>query len=237
MASETDPVLARIEAKIAAWQAAADSYRAALALEQSSDTTSHGDGGRPRAAIELPVGAFRGMTIGEAVKLYLQSVRRKQSVQEIADGLRAGGLETSAKNFPPTLRSTLHNLKKKGDLLRFKDGWDLADAHSTALRNRLARDNGQKPKKTKKANAPAKKAAKARPAKTTAKNTGPRGPSLDERIQAFLAGRPLEWFQQKQVAEALKETDTKNVALAFARLVRYGRVAKQDDGRYAAVRK
>ena len=29
------------------------------------------------------------MTIGEAAKLYLQSVRRKQTVQEIADGLRA----------------------------------------------------------------------------------------------------------------------------------------------------
>ena len=78
-----------------------------------------------------------------AIELYLQSVRNKQTPQEIAEGLRAGGLESSAKDFGPTLRSTLHTLKKKGDLLRFKDGWDLADAHSTALRNRLAKDDGK----------------------------------------------------------------------------------------------
>jgi hypothetical protein len=39
------------------------------------------------------------------------------------------------------------------------------------------------------------------------------------------------------VAEGLKETNAKNLALAFARLVRHDRVAKQDDSRYAAVRK
>jgi hypothetical protein len=47
----------------------------------------------------------------------------------------------------------------------------------------------------------------------------------------------LEWFTPKQVAEALKETDSKVVGMAFARMVRFSKVAKQDDGRYAAIRK
>lgn len=235
MASETDPVLARIQAKIDAWQAAADSYRAALALEQGADAAALGDSTRARPVVELPVGAFRGMTITEAVKLYLQSVRRKQSVQEIAEGLRTGGIESTAKDFGPTLRSILHQLKKRGELLRFKDGWDLAEAHSTALRNRLAKDTAKGVRKTK--GGTKKKARSATAKGAAAKAAGPRGPSPDERIVAFLGAKPLEWFTRAQVADALKETNSKNVALAFARLVRYGRVAKQDDGRYAAVRK
>ncbi len=233
MASETDPVLARIQAKIDAWQAAAESYRAALALEQGSDGNL-GEGPRSRAAIELPVGAFRGMTLTEAIKLYLQSVRRKQTVQEIAEGLKAGGIESTAKDLGPTLRSILHTLKKRGELLRFKDGWDLADAHSAALRNRLAKE-AAKPKKAKKANGATKKARTTK--RSAAKSIAPKGPSLDERIQAVLAAKPLEWFTMKQVGETLKETNAKNLVLAFARLVRYGRVAKHEDGRYAAVKK
>jgi hypothetical protein len=235
MASETDPVLARIQAKIDAWQAAAESYRAALALEQGPDAAAFGEGGRARPVVELPVGAFRGMTITEAVKLYLQSVRRKQSVQEIADGLRAGGIESTAKDFGPTLRSILHQLKKRGELLRFKDGWDLAEAHSTALRNRLAKDTSRPKSPVRKAKAGTKKAAK-RATKRPTKGNGPKGPSPDERIQAFLGSKPLEWFTPKQVAEALKE-DPSKLSLAFARLVRYGRIAKQDDGRFAAAKK
>lgn len=141
-------------------------------------------------------------------------------------------MESAAKDFGPSLRGVLHQLKKRGDLLRFKDGWDLAEAHSTALRNRLAKDQA-KPKKV-----PKKSGRKAKAAKAKApKPVGPKGPSIDDRVQAFLSAKPMEWFTPKQVADGLRETNTKSIALAFARLVRYGRIAKQDDGRFAAVRK
>lgn len=226
---ETDPVLVRIQAKIAAWQAAAESYRAALALEQSAGGDQPG---RPTPApLELPVGAFRGMRIPEAIKLYLQSMRRKQTSKEIAAGLREGGIETTAKNFETTVAGALHRMKDR-EVLRFKDGWDLAEAHSTAMRNRLAQDNGKKkPKKAKAKGAPGK------PKKAEPKASAPKGPSIDERIQVFLGSRPMDWFTPKQVAEALHETNMPTVSLAFARLVRYGKIAKQNDGRYAAVRK
>jgi hypothetical protein len=232
MASETDPVLARIQAKIDAWQAAADSYRAALALEQAGDLEG-GNGRRSGVAVELPVGALRGMKIPEAIKLFLQSARRKQTAREIAAGLREGGMETTAKNFETTVTGALHRMKGDGEVLRFKDGWDLAEAHSPALRNRLAKEN--KPSKK-----PGNKTSRARSAKKTlAKKVAatPKGPTLDARIEAFLRSRPLEWFTPKQVAESLKETNPKVVGMAFARLVRFSKVAKQDDGRYAAVRK
>ena len=231
--AETDPGLARILARVAAWQAAADSYRAAMALERSAGGDAGGDVGRGGGpAIELPVGAFRGMTITDAIKLYLQSVRRKQTVQEIADGLRSGGLESTAKDFGPTLRGMLNRLKKSGELLRFKDGWDLAEAHSAALRGRLTKDAAKKPKTRKSAGKPKKP--------TTAKakaSAGPKGPTIDDRVQALLQAHPMDWFTRKHIGDALKETDARVVALALTRLVRFSRIAKGDDGRYAAVKK
>lgn len=237
---ENDPVLARMLAKVAAWQAAVDSYRAAKALE-GTDSENYQPSGRA-APIELPINAFRGMTLPEAVKLYLQSVRRKQTAQEIAEGLRNGGIESTAKDFGPTVRSTLNWLKKRGELLRFTDGWDLAEAHSVALRNRLAnRENnsGTKSGRSKKGKKPTTtKGAVAKAQKKVAKGGGakaPKGPSLDERILAFLRSHPMSWFTQSEIAQALKEPENgKVVPLAFARLVRYGKVARQDDGRYAA---
>ncbi len=178
--------------------------------------------------MELPVGAFRGMKIPDAIKLFLQSARRKQTGREIATGLREGGMETTAKNFETTVTGALHRLKGDGEVLRFKDGWDLAEAHSAALRNRLAKESKSSSKRGK-TSATAKK--------THAKKAGaPKGPTLDARIEAFLRSRQMEWFTPKQVAEALNETDMKVVGMAFARMVRYSKVAKQDDGRYAAVR-
>lgn len=71
----------------------------------------------------------------------------------------------------------------------------------------------------------------------TKKAAAPKGPTLEARIEAFLRSRPLEWFTTKQVGESLKETDMKVVGMAFARMVRFSKVSKQEDGRYAAVRK
>lgn len=231
---ETDPVLARIQAKIDAWQAAADSYRAALALEQSGDLDG-GNGHRTAGvAVELPIGAFRGMKIPDAIKLFLQSMRRKQTAREIAAGLREGGMETTAKNFETTVAGALHRLKIDGEVLRFKDGWDLAEAHSASLRNRLAKEGKKDRKPGKKRGGKTRHAPIAKKAQAT-KADAPKakGPTLDQRVAAFLQSHPLEWFTPKQVAESLKETDMRVVGMAFARMVRFGKVAKGGDGRYA----
>jgi hypothetical protein len=236
MGSETDPVLARIQAKIDAWQAVADSYRAALALEQSGEMEG-GNGRRSDAPVELPIGAFRGMKIPKAIKLFLQAMRRKQTAREIAAGLRDGGMETTASNFEATVTGALHRLKADGEVLRFKDGWDLAEAHSAALRNRLAKENKKDTKTVKKRGSKARRGGATKKVVASkspmVKTTTPKGPTLDQRIAAFLRSRPLEWFTTKQVAESLKETDMKVVGMAFARMVRFSKVAKDDDGRYA----
>src|SRR5688500_13181114 len=101
---QQDAVLAAIEAKIAAWKAVADSYRAAVSLDgplsdlgvatpEGSAKRHHTPSERP---MDLPVGVFRDKSIPEAIEILLAAGRRKQTNKEIAAGLQKGGIATTA---------------------------------------------------------------------------------------------------------------------------------------------
>jgi hypothetical protein len=162
-----DPVLAAMEAKIAAWTKAAESYRAAVALDGTlGDVVPHAHhaktlSGRP-GGHELPVGVFRNKSLKDAIVLYLEACQKKQTNKEIAAGLQEGGIATTSKNFEPTVSTALYRLKEEGVLLRFPDGWDLAASYPDSLRRRLDNDRGSratKPKASKRKAKPASKPA------------------------------------------------------------------------------
>jgi hypothetical protein len=91
--------------------------------------------------------AFFGLSIGEAGKKYLQMVKRKQSVKEIADALERGGLPHTSANFVNTV-GTMMNRAAAGDpeLVRVGRGeWGLAGWYG----NR--RPKPEPPKKVKRA--------------------------------------------------------------------------------------
>lgn len=171
----TDPILAAIEAKIAAWTAVADSYRAAMAIDAplgdaaglpASPAAAVKPAARPRTESELPVGVFRNHSIKDAITLYLQSCNGKRTNKEIAVALQKGGIGTTSKHFEPTVGTALHRMKAEGLLLRFPDGWDLASHYPENLRHRLGRDEkNRKPAKAKKRKVRTKAAKPA--------NTGP----------------------------------------------------------------
>src|SRR5688572_24430050 len=95
---ESDGFLAMIDAKIAALQALAGSYRAAMSLGALGQP-AEGDAGTfvpPSGSgaarsvtnmgpVELPTGAFRGTGIAAAIRIYLEAARRKQTFRQIAD--------------------------------------------------------------------------------------------------------------------------------------------------------
>lgn len=178
----TDPFLAAIEAKIAAWTAVADTYRAAVALdgplgELGAGTSQAGyKRNAPGAAsMDLPVGVFRDKGLKEAIEIYLAAGRRKQTNKEIAIGLQKGGIATTAANFEATVATALGRMKDDGTVLRFPDGWDLASSYPDSLRTRLEKDTT--PKKTAKKAKRGKRPAGTAPKATTADNavkTGPR---------------------------------------------------------------
>ena len=165
MASDTtaqDPFLASIEAKIAALQALADSYRTAISVGAFGQPGEPGVLGpvslvatgvlRPSTGpVELPTGAFRGTGMAAAIRMYLEAARRKQTFRQIADALKEGGLVSTAENFDKTLNTTLHRLKAGGELIQFKDGWDLASSYPESFKQRLVeKDTPKKTKKTRK---------------------------------------------------------------------------------------
>lgn len=151
---ERDSFLAAVEAKIAAWKAVADSYRAAKSLDGPlGDLPASGQpigqsGGPP---IDLPVGVFRDKSLKEAIPIYLEAGRRKQTNKEIATGLQTGGFHTTADNFEATVATALYRLKNEGTILRFPDGWDLAASYPGNLRTRLEKDANPKKKRARKA--------------------------------------------------------------------------------------
>ena len=166
MASENDPFAASVRAKIAAWQAVLESYETAIALDGPLPEGAGPAGGgspTPRGkAIDLPVGIFRDKSIKDAIALYLEAGRRKQTNKEIAEGLKRGGIATTSTNFEATVGTALFRLKNEGKVLRFDDGWDLAASYPDSLRGRLGAKD--KPRKAKR---PARRPATAKAQKAT----------------------------------------------------------------------
>jgi hypothetical protein len=158
MASESgrDGYETALRGKVAAWQAALDAYLAAKAIDGPLGEMTHNGGGSPpttaSAAFDLPMGALRKKSVPDAITLYLSAGHRKQTNKEIANGILAGGLETGAKNLEASVAATLFRLKKAGVVLRFADGWDLAEHYPDHIRKKLepATVTTKKPAKAKK---------------------------------------------------------------------------------------
>jgi len=153
-------VLAGMETKAAAWLSAAKSLRAALAAETGAQqaegspavTMASGSG------VSFPRGAFHRKTATEAIKIYLEAVRVKQTNKEIAQALKDGGLESTG-NFDNYITHGLFRLKKDGIVLRFDDGWGLAEWYPESFRARIEeKAEGTKKRKKRRPTAPKKTA-------------------------------------------------------------------------------
>jgi hypothetical protein len=88
---------------------------------------AQGGGASPDSGGSTAVGpsAFLSMSIPDAAKKYLGSVKQKKSTQEIIDALTAGGL-------PPSKYTTVYNIltrrqRQFGDIVNMKGDWGLAE--------------------------------------------------------------------------------------------------------------
>lgn len=234
---EQDQFLVKLDAKIEALRALRESYVKALTLGAMADaggdvstlSTAAGafTGGVP---MELPRGAFLGKTLPAAIKLYLSAVKRKVTVKEIATALKEGGVETTSANFENPITSAVNRLKANGEVLRFNDGWALAEFYPEALRNRLAKDSKPAPKKKAKAKKSAQSKATKNEVKAVAKPEAIQ-PGLDQRITAYLQTRGQEFTTAKELMDQLK-CGPNHFRLIMGKLVKHGKVEKNEAGNF-----
>lgn len=160
---ESDAFIAGVDAKIVALQQLRESYLAAIAAGaigqggiEVSDLTHSAEGtiaaGQPPPSgpVELPTGVFRYKGISDSIRTYLSIARRKQTTKEITTALQEGGLASTATDFERNLRVTLYRLRDTGELLSFKDGWDLASSYPESFRQRMAQNSDAAPKRKRK---------------------------------------------------------------------------------------
>ena len=249
MASETsDPLEAGLIAKVAAWTAALESYRAAKAVEGTSDAAvGAAAGGRPT---DLPVGVFRDKGVKEAIPIYLGAVRRKQTNKEIATGLIKGGIATTSDNFEATVGTALLRLKKEGIVLRFADGWDLAASYPDSLKNRLEKDSKSSPKKSNGRKKSSPKSAKRkqpqartktpRPiAKEPPEKRGPRpsGAGLQQRVKEYLVTRQGQFTTVDELVAQLRVPNVQVLRLVLGKLSKHNVIEKNPDGLVRLIKK
>ena len=240
MASEKldfSAVLDVLEAKRAALDTLIESFKAALSLgalghpgdidvssiAPAQPGMSSGVNGGP---VDLPTGAFLNKSIPAAITLYLSAIKKKQTTREIAKALKKGGLESTAKDFEGPITGALNRLRAAEKVLRFPDGWSLAEFYPDHIRASVSKAAG-KPKTKKKAK-PKKKVGKSR---RTAKTAS--GPGLESRIDSHLQAHASEKFLPADLGGALG-ADPRAVTMTLARLIKKEKATKDKDGRYSA---
>src|SRR5271165_4765703 len=224
-------VISDIRAKIAALQAILTSVESAAmlgALGQSIEgvdlspalATRNGDLGVPT---DLPEGAFHGKSVPACVELYLSAVKKKKTNKDIAAALREGGVESNASNFENVVTGALFGLKKAGKVLRFKDGWGLAEWYPANIRAVTPAATSKRAKKGK------KKQKKSPDVRQVSAEMGAPATShklaievkdqlgTEFRVKEFFNNHPRTEFSAANVADPLK-MDLKKVRLALGRL-------------------
>jgi hypothetical protein len=244
--TSNDPMLATIDAKIAKLEALRVAYLDVLASggigPGELDPSLLGGGAgtvatslrSPGSPVDLPVGVFRDKSIPEAIRIFLAAMRRKQTVRDIATGLKEGGLVSNSNNWETTVTGSLHRMKDAGIVLRFPDGWDLAESYPEHIRKSALEPKAKASKRAAKSRKPARtpRAKKAKRTKPVTTNTGP---TLDSRIARFVKLRPGEEFTPEQIGAGVGESNPKFIGLALGRMTRYDKIERMPDGRFKAI--
>jgi hypothetical protein len=234
-------VINDIKAKITALQAILTSVESAAALgalgqpiegiELSTPTVGNADLGVPT---DLPKGAFIGKSLPACIELYLSAVKKKKTNREIAVALREEGVESNAKHFDNVVTGALFGLKKAGKVLRFKDGWGLAEWYPAHIRAVPPAKSSKRAKKSgwkKKLNA--KIDAKFKEMKSSAAQPEPK--KANERALDLLRSKPGMEYGLEDVGSYLG-MGIKGARLILGKLVKAGKAEKTPQDKYRATR-
>lgn len=226
-------MLADARAKRAALDAfitSLENAQALGALGQAGTVTASSFGGSNGTSIELPMGALRGKSVPNAIKLYLSASRKNQTTRDIAAGLKEGGVHSTSDHFETIVNNALRGMKKAGIVLQFKDGWGLAELYPAAIRARIA----QQEKVSKK---PAKKTRtakrKPKPEAYHASTAAPSKRTSMAEIEGVLQSDKLRSYSLAEIAAKLG-VGASGLQLTLGRMVKAQTAEKSTDGKYRA---
>jgi hypothetical protein len=225
-------IIADLEAKRAALDATIVAFRSAMALgalgqvvEGLAATTAvpfSASGG------EVPVGAFLGKSIPEAAKLCLAIVKKKQTTREIADALKKGGIESSARNFYSLVGSILDRSSKtnNGIVKLDRSHWALAEWYPASMRG-----SSPSEKRVEKRARKRRGGTKIKPGSITKVSDGP---TTTSRISMVLKSKPGTEFTAEDIAPSA-QVSLPVTRLTLGRLVASKQAEKTSGGKYRSI--
>lgn len=220
--------LAAMEAKYVALGNAIASVKIALNMGALTGLGATGDpaGAAPVATasgVPLPRGAFLGKSIADAIRIYLNAVRSRKGNREIAIALKEGGA-VSTGNFDNRINGALFQLKNRGEVLRFDDGWGLAEWYPESFRNKVA-------EKTVKTPATAKTKTKKKKATRERATKAPVAEGLQQRIESLLRSEPTRVIPSEEIAATLGvKLAVVNLSLGKMTSAKDAKIAKWQNG-------
>jgi hypothetical protein len=219
-------MLADLKKKRSVLDSLISSFEIALASGalSSSDISSNGTVlaempslGSVSGLSEIPNGAFLGMNIPDAAKVYLSMVRKKQTTKEIADALKHGGIESRANDFENTVGAGLRrSMKASKEIVRVGDTWGLKEWYPAGILS------GAKP---------GRKSGKKHHRKTNKSSL-----SLSQQIRDLLGSAPQRIFKPRDVMVELNMKDGKPAKDIMSRLAKLGEIERLGQGQYQAKR-
>lgn len=184
---------------------------------------------------EVPNGAFLGLSIPDATKLYLEIIKKKQTSREIADALQKGGMETNSKNFPQMVHSVLDRASKAntGIVKLDRSHWGLATWYPASLRSAgKYQGRGAGRRKVRKARGTGKtQLALKRAIISGTVNTEPVKKKANERAEEYLHSQPLAEHSLESVGHHLG-IGLKGTRLILGKLVKAGKARVSAPGMY-----
>lgn len=236
-------ILANMEAKRAALEAAIASLRAAIAmgaLGASGDVPEGLAASVPSTMYggDIPTGAFLGRSIPDAAKLYLEIIKKKQTSREIAEALQKGGIESTSKNFIGMVGAVLDRARKNVNpaIVKVGNQWGLSSWYPKGILNATAapaakRKAGKKRKKTGETELAAASSAETAGAGETGKAPG----RASDRAVEFLRSKPGAEFPVAVVGTHIG-MGTKGARLVLGKLAKAGKIEKSGHDVYRFAR-
>lgn len=227
-------VIYLLEGKRAALDGAITALRAVMdsgAMDGAVPTTSvpfaaSGSGG------EVPDGAFNGMSMPAAIKLFLEIVRSKKTAREISDGLKKGGFESTSKFFDKIVYSTLMRLRGGGDVIKIGDAWGLPAWYPALLRAAKGKPTARARKSLSKGRGRHKLATEGPKLLTVAADVKPKSePSTSDMIDWFLRDNPGP-HTAAEIGTATKIENLNVARMVLGTMIKRGKVTRTEDGKY-----